>query len=238
MANFPEGLKITWLGHSTFTLETPSGKRLLIDPWVMNNPACPADLRDPGPLDVILVTHAHFDHIGDCIEIARSTDATIVSIAETSWWLASKGFEKLIEMNKGGAVDIAGCRAHMVHAVHSCGIKDGDQIIYGGEAAGFVIEFEGGFRLYHAGDTAVHSDMSLIGKLLRPDMALLPIGGHYVMDPTAAAEAIRLLGVRRVVPMHYGTFPVLTGTPRAVRDAAYDVPDLEVMELKPGDVIG
>jgi L-ascorbate metabolism protein UlaG (beta-lactamase superfamily) len=237
MAQLPDGVRITWLGHSTFVVQTGE-TRILIDPWVQNNPACPDELKDPGPLDVILVTHAHFDHIGDALEIGRSTGATIVSIAETSKWLSKKGLDNLIDMNKGGTVEVSGVRAHMTHAVHSCGITDGDEILYGGEAAGFVLELPGGFRLYHAGDTAVFSDMALIGKLLAPDWALLPIGDHYTMGPRSAAEAIRLLGVKTVVPMHFGTFPVLTGTPDDLAREASDVEGLEIIDLEPGGAVG
>ena len=238
MTDLPGGISITWLGHSTFRVITPSGKRLLIDPWVMGNPACPDDLKDPGPLDAILITHGHFDHIGDAVELGRSTGATLVSIPETSHWLGSKGLENLVEFNKGGTIEIEGCKVNMTHAVHSCGITDGDQVIYGGEAAGYEIEFENGFRLYHSGDTAVFTDMALIRKLLQPDWAMLPIGDHYTMGPRSAAEAIRMLGVKTVIPMHFGTFPSLTGTPGQLREAASDIDGLEVLDLKPGGSIG
>lgn len=237
MTGLPSGTKITWLGHSTFLLET-NDKRILIDPWVMNNPACPDDLKDVGDLDGMLITHGHFDHIGDAVEIARSATPQIVAIAETAHWLGSKGVENVIDMNKGGTVEVAGVKAHMVHAVHSCGITDGDQIIYGGEAAGYVIELEDGFKLYHSGDTAVFSDMALIGKLLEPNLALLPIGDHYTMGPRSAAEAVRLLGVKNVIPMHFGTFPVLTGTPDDLRKEADDVEGLEIVDLEPGQSTG
>ena len=237
MAELPEGTKITWLGHATFLIET-GGKRILIDPWVMQNPACPDELKDVGNLDGMLITHAHFDHIGDAVEIAKSATPQVVAIPETADWLGKKGVDNLIDMNKGGTVEVAGIKAHMVHAVHSCGITDGDEIIYGGEAAGYVIELENGFKLYHAGDTAVFSDMALIGKLLEPDVAMLPIGDHYTMGPRSAAEAVRLLGVKTVIPMHFGTFPLLTGTPDDLRKEASDVNGLEVVDLKPGESTG
>ena len=226
------------MGHATFLITTPSGTRVLVDPWVMQNPACPDELKDPGDIDLMLITHGHFDHIADAVELAKGKTPQVVSIPETSSWLGSKGVENLVEMNKGGTVEVAGCKVHMVHAVHSCGITDGDQVIYGGEAAGYVLEFEDGFKIYHSGDTAVFSDMSLIGKLLEPDIALLPIGDHYTMGPRSAAEAIRLLNVKSVIPMHFGTFPILRGTPDELRKQASDVDGLEVADLEPGGSFG
>jgi L-ascorbate metabolism protein UlaG (beta-lactamase superfamily) len=237
MSELPSGLEITWLGHATFRIVTPSGKRILIDPWVMQNPACPDDLKHPGDIDMMLITHGHFDHIADAVELARSRTPQVVCIPETSAWLGSKGVENLVGMNKGGTAEVEGCKVHMVHAVHSCGITDGDQVIYGGEAAGYVLELEDGFKLYHAGDTAVFSDMALIGKLLSPDIALLPIGDFFTMGPRSAAEAVRLLGVNKVIPMHFGTFPVLTGTPDQLREAASDVDGLQVLDLEPGGTL-
>jgi L-ascorbate metabolism protein UlaG (beta-lactamase superfamily) len=237
MAQLPDGIEITWLGHATFRVTTPSGKKLLIDPWVMGNPACPDDLKDPGPLDAMLVTHGHYDHIADAVDLGKSSGAAIACIAETAGWLESKGLENVVGFNKGGTIELAGCKVHMTHAVHSCGITDGDQVVYGGEAAGYVIEFENGFKLYHAGDTAAFMDMTLIGKLLAPDLALLPIGDYYTMGPRSAAEAIRMLGVKTVVPMHWGTFPILTGTPDQLRDNASDVSGLEIVDVAPGGTI-
>jgi L-ascorbate metabolism protein UlaG (beta-lactamase superfamily) len=203
----------------------------------MQNPACPDDLKNPGDFDLMLITHGHFDHIADAVDLAKAHSPQVVCIPETSAWLESKGVENMVGMNKGGTAEVEGLKVHMVHAVHSCGITDGDQIIYGGEAAGYVLELEDGFKLYHAGDTAVFSDMALIGKLLEPDVALLPIGDFFTMGPRSAAEAIRLLGVKSVIPMHFGTFPVLTGTPAQLREEASDVSGLEVLDLQPGGTL-
>ena len=137
-------------------------------------------------------------------------------------------------MNKGGTVKIAGVAATMVHADHSCGILHEGKIVYGGEAAGYVIETENGYRVYHAGDTNVFGDMKIIGDLYRPDVALIPIGGHYTMGPREAALACRLLGAKEIVPMHHGTFPVLSGTPAALRELTRDIPGLVVHDIKPG----
>ncbi len=149
-----------------------------------------------------------------------------------------KGIDNVIEMNKGGTVEVVGCRVHMTNAQHSSSIPDGDTNVYVGEPAGFVIEFDNGFKIYHSGDTAVMADMGLIGKLLEPDLALLCIGDWYTMGPRSAAEAIRLLGVKTVIPMHYGTFPILTGTPEQLRQEAKDVDGLEVVDLEPGATVG
>ena len=237
MAGLPDGIEITWLGHSTFRVKTPEGNTLLIDPWLKGNPSCPEDFKNASwdDLDAALITHGHFDHIADAVDLGRSTKAALVAIAETGNWLGSKGIDNVVDFNKGGTVEVAGCRVHMTHAIHSCGITEDDgSIVYGGEAAGYVVEFSNGFKLYHAGDTAVFSDMALIGRLLEPDIALLPIGDHYTMGPRSAAEAIRLLGVKTVVPMHFGTFPVLVGTPDDLRRESKDVSGLEVIELEPG----
>jgi L-ascorbate metabolism protein UlaG (beta-lactamase superfamily) len=229
------GIELRYLGHATFLVKTPEGKRLLIDPWVQGNPACPEKWKKLEGVDAMLVTHGHFDHIGDAVEIARTNEPKmVVGIFELCHWLAGKGVKHCAAMNKGGTQEVAGTRATMVHAVHSCGIVDGDKIVYGGEACGYVVEFSNGFRLYHAGDTAVFSDMALIGKLYRPDLALLPVGDHFTMGPREAAEAIRLLGVGKVVPMHFGTYPLLTGTPEALRWETREIPGVEILSLQPG----
>lgn len=214
--------QLTWLGHGTFHLTTPGEKRLLLDAWVEHNPACPEEWKTRAlqGLDGLLITHGHFDHIHDAVDIARRTLAPVVAIHETAHWLESKGLTRVSGMNKGGTVQAApGVRATMVRAEHSCGITDGEQIIYGGEAAGYILHLEDGRRLYHAGDTAVFGDMRLIRDLWHPEMAVLPIGGLFTMDPDQAAFACGLLGVRTVVPGHYATFPALEGTPDGLRAA-------------------
>jgi L-ascorbate metabolism protein UlaG (beta-lactamase superfamily) len=232
------GNKITWLGHATFTLTTPDGKVILIDPWTIGNPACPAALKNPPRVDVMLITHGHTDHIGDAIAIATHHKPQVIAIVEIAAWLSSKGIEKVVMMNKGGTVKAGEVEATMVNAIHSSGIEDGGRMIYGGDPAGFVVKLPGGFSVYHAGDTCVFGDMKLIGELYKPDLAMLPIGDHYTMGPREAAYAIRLLGVKHVIPMHYATFPMLTGTPEALREASRDIAGLEIHAIKPGESIG
>jgi L-ascorbate metabolism protein UlaG (beta-lactamase superfamily) len=234
----PKEISLTYLGHSTFHLLTPGGQRVLIDPWVQGNPRCPADKKDVGPLDRMLITHGHFDHIGDAVLIGKATKAVAYANFETSTWLGGKGVENTNPMNKGGTIREGGIAVTMVHADHSCGITDGDQLVYGGEAGGYIVELENGFKIYHAGDTAVFGDMRLIAEIYKPDLALLPIGDRFVMSPREAAHATRLLGVAAVVPMHFATFPMLTGTPEDFRTEldALGV-RADVIVLEPGEAL-
>jgi L-ascorbate metabolism protein UlaG (beta-lactamase superfamily) len=232
------GNKLTWLGHSAFRITTPSNKVVVIDPWVQSNPMCPEPLKKFDRLDTLLVTHGHFDHIADAVDLGKQFKPQIVAIYETGVWLESKGVTNVAAMNKGGTQTVGELEITMVNAIHSCGIKDGDQIIYGGEACGYVIRLPGGLTVYHAGDTAVFGDMKIIGELYKPDIALLPIGDFYTMGPREAALAIRLLGVLHVVPMHFGTFPALAGRPERLREITEDILGLEIHALKPGESVG
>lgn len=238
MAKLNKDTEFTYMGHGTFMIKSPGGKSIIIDPWVENNPACPDNLKNPKGIDIMTLTHAHFDHISDAVPLGQKFEPTVVGIFETCVWLKNRGVENTMAMNKGGTQDIGGVKFTMVHADHSCGILEEDGTIsYGGEAVGYIIEFENGFRVYHAGDTAVFGDMKLISEIYRPEVAFLPIGDLFTMSPLEASYAIRLLGVKKIVPMHYGTFPVLTGTPDMLRELTKDINGLEILDIKPGETL-
>ena len=233
-----KGNRITYFGHSTFSLTTPSGQVALIDPWVMTNPLCPASLKNLSRVDVIFLTHAHSDHLGDLLAIAVRFRPKLVAIFETCLWLAGKGFEKeILPMSKGGTQQAGEFGVTMTHAFHSNSIEDSGERIYAGEPAGLIVTMPGGPTVYHAGDTALFGDMKLIGELYRPQIALLPVGDLYTMGPREAAYAIRFLNVKHVVPIHYGTFPVLTGTPAKLREEARDIAGLTIHALQPGEAL-
>jgi L-ascorbate metabolism protein UlaG (beta-lactamase superfamily) len=222
----------TWLGHAAFRLDSPDGTRVYLDPW-LGNPRCPEDEREPERVDVIALTHGHDDHVGETVALAERFSPTIVAMVELGGFLGRQGVaaDSLLSFNKGGTVEAGGVRFSMTDAKHSSSCPDGQ---YGGEAAGLVLAFEDGTKVYAAGDTCVFGDMALIGRLYRPDVAILPIGGHYTMDPEQAAVALELLGVARCIPCHYGTFPLLAGTPEELRAAA---PDVEVIAPEPGETV-
>lgn len=232
------GNKLTWLGHSTFKITTATGKVVLVDPWVTGNPACPEALKKFAHIDTMLITHGHFDHIGDAVDLGRKHRPQIVAIYETCAWLESKGIQNTLPMNKGGTQRVSEIEVTMVNAIHSCGILDEGKIVYGGEACGYIIRLPGGFSVYHAGDTTVFGDMKIIGDLYAPDLACLPIGDLFTMSPREAALAIRLLNAKHVVPMHFGTFPPLVGTPEALRNLTQDIAGLEIHALRPGETLG
>jgi L-ascorbate metabolism protein UlaG (beta-lactamase superfamily) len=221
---------ITWLGHASFRLDSPGGKRIYIDPW-LGNPNCPDSEKEPERIDVIALTHGHGDHVGETVELSKQFSPEIVAFMELKRWLGAQGANvgEMPGLNKGGTAEAAGVRFTLTNAFHSSSAEDG---AYLGEPAGIVVRLEDDTSIYFAGDTCVFGDMSLIGRIYAPTLAVLPIGGHFTMDPTEAAVAVELLGVKRCIPCHYGTFPVLTGTPAVLRELA---PGVEVIELQPGE---
>jgi L-ascorbate metabolism protein UlaG (beta-lactamase superfamily) len=227
-------LSYTWLGHATFLMQSPGGKRILFDPWVTGNPKSPEAAKKLGALDLMLVTHGHSDHTGDAVPIARSSNAQVVAPFELSEWLQQKGLKNVTGMNPGGTLNVHGLSITMVPAVHSSSVEEDGRIVYLGVATGYVVKFEDGLTIYFAGDTAIFGDMRLIAEMYAPSIAFLPIGDFYTMGPEQAAKACELLNVKQVVPMHYGTFPVLTGTPAKLRELVTPR-GVQVMELKPGE---
>jgi L-ascorbate metabolism protein UlaG (beta-lactamase superfamily) len=225
---------LTWLGHASFRLDTASGKRVYVDPFLNGNPKCPENEQTPERVDVIAVTHGHVDHVGDTVELAGKHGASVVALVELAGWLGKQGVDddKLSGHNKGGTYEAEGIRFTFTNAFHSGSAPDGS---YAGEPSGIVVRTDDGKSIYFAGDTCVFGDMQLIGRLYAPDVAVLPIGDHFTMGPEEAAVAVELLGVKRVVPCHWGTFGLLTGTPDALEKL---VPSgVTIEKLEPGDTV-
>jgi L-ascorbate metabolism protein UlaG (beta-lactamase superfamily) len=225
-------MQITWLGHGTFQFRLPSGQTILMDPWTEGNPAYPTG-HTIDRVDTICISHGHFDHIHDAVPLATKFNPEVVAIYETAHWLESKGVANTRPMNKGGSQKIGGLTVTMTHAVHSCGILDDNKIIYGGEAAGYVLRLPDQRTLYFSGDTNVFTDMELIHELYHPELVFLPIGDLFTMGPREAALACRMLRPAKVIPMHFGTFPALTGTPDQLRDRIAGL-ETDVWVLEPG----
>jgi L-ascorbate metabolism protein UlaG (beta-lactamase superfamily) len=226
----------TWLGHGSYRFDSAEGKRIYVDPW-FDNPKCPENEKQPERCEVLVITHGHGDHIGSALDVAKAHSPKVIAIVELAGWLEAQGAPNASQlgMNKGGTVDLDGVKFTMTHAEHSSGFAhDGGSPVYLGEAAGYVVEFENGLTVYCAGDTAAFGDMQLIGRLHSPDIAILPIGDHFTMGPKAAGLALELIGASRCIPVHWGTFPLLPGTPEELRKFAGDV---EVIGTEPGATI-
>lgn len=229
-------LEITWLGHATFVLKLPNGKRVLLDPW-LGNPNCPPAFAKPDalkPIDLILVTHGHSDHLTDVVSSQRATGAPIIAPYELAQYLEQKGVKDVREMNIGGTQEAVGIRITMTSATHSSSTMEDGRLVYLGAAAGYILRAPDMPTIYIAGDTGLFGDMKMIGDLYKPQIAFLPIGDLYTMGPDTAAIAAEWLGVRQVVPMHWGTFGALTGTPEEL-NALLSPQGVEVLNLKPGE---
>jgi L-ascorbate metabolism protein UlaG (beta-lactamase superfamily) len=225
-------VSLTWLGHAAFRFDTPGGKRVYIDPF-LNNPKCPESEKQPERCDLIALTHGHSDHVGSTVELHKRFGAPVVALVELRGWLAGQGVEENTAHapNKGGTVEIDGIKITLTDAHHSSSADDGT---YLGDPTGLVIEVENGTTLYFAGDTNVFMDMQLIGRIYQPNVAILPIGDHFTMGPREAAVALELLEVKQCVPCHYGTFPLLRGTPEELRALSIGV---EILDVQPGETI-
>lgn len=226
---------LTWLGHAAFAIDSDSGKCIYVDPFLTGNPKAPPGADTPERLDVIALTHGHHDHVGDAVALSKAFPAAeVVCQVELKGWLGKEGANvanQLPGINKGGSQDVDGIRFTLVNAFHSSSSPEGE---YLGEACGIVVRLEGGVVLYFAGDTCVFGDMALIGRLYAPDYAILPIGDHFTMGPKEAALALELLGNPHCVPCHFGTFPLLTGTPEQL---AREAPQATIRTLEPGETL-
>lgn len=208
-----KGLAINWLGHAAAHITTPGGTEILIDPFLEQNPKFPKGYKLPEKLDLMLLSHGHGDHIADAITVAKKHRPKVVGMVELVTWIGSKGVEDVVGMNLGGSYKYKDVTITLVEARHSSSVQDGDKYLYAGDPTGFVIAAENAPVIYHAGDTSLFSDMRLIKELYAPEVGMIPIGDHYTMGPKAAAKAVEFLGLKTVIPIHYGTFPQLTGTP-------------------------
>ncbi|MDQ3993102.1 MAG: metal-dependent hydrolase [Actinomycetota bacterium] len=227
-------VSLTWLGHSAFRFDTPGGKRIYLDPY-LDNPKCPQGEKQPERCDLIVLTHGHDDHVGSTVELHQRFGCPVIALVELRGWLAGRGVEENAAhaFNKGGTLEWEGVKITLTDANHSSSAFENGTFVYLGEPAGLVLEFENGLTVYAAGDTNVFGDMQLIGRIYQPDVAILPVGDHYTMGPREAAVALELLGVRTCVPCHYGTFPLLHGTPEQLRELT----DVDVLAPAPGETV-
>ncbi len=233
--NSLKGTQITWLGHATVLVTTAKGTQVLIDPFITGNPKFPSGYELPSNIHYILLTHGHGDHISDAVPVAKKHGSKVVAIYELADYISRHGVDDTVGMNLGGTVQLDDVAATMVEAKHSSGAQDSEGTHYVGVAAGYVLTIENGPVLYHSGDTAVFGDMALIRDIYHPDVAMLPIGGYYTMGPKEAAYAVRLLGAKTILPLHFGTFLPLTGTPSEL--AGLVDTGVEVVKWEPGQTV-
>jgi L-ascorbate metabolism protein UlaG (beta-lactamase superfamily) len=229
--------ELTWLGHSSFRFDSPGGKRVYIDPFLNGNPSCPENEVEPERCDLIALSHGHDDHLGDTLTIAQKFECPVIAQVELRGYLATQGLpqDPTQAVNKGGTIEVQGLKLTLTHANHSSSVFSDGVFLYAGESCGFVFEVEDGLKIYYAGDTNVFGDMSLIGRIYSPDVAIIPIGDHFTMGPREAAVALELIGAARCIPGHYGTFPLLTGTPETLRELA--PAGVEILAPAPGETI-
>lgn len=230
-----KGTRVTWLGHATVLVTTGKGTQILIDPFIADNPKYPKGHELPGKIHYVLLTHGHGDHISDAVPVAEKHGSKVVAIYELADYVKSQGSVETIGMNLGGTVQLDDVAVSMVDAKHSSGAQDKHGTHYVGVAAGFLLTIADGPVLYAAGDTTVFGDMALIRDVYHPEVAILPIGGYYTMGPKEAAFAVRLVGAKTILPIHFGTWPLLSGTPKEL--AALVEPGVEVVDWKPGDTL-
>ena len=230
------GSALTWLGHATMHIQTAGGTSILVDPWFEGNPSSPKDYKLPQKIDLLLLTHGHDDHFHDAVKVAKQSKATVVGIYELATWMQKQGVGAISPMNYGGNLQFRDVRISMVEARHSSSIVDGDTTIYAGNPCGYVLTIEGAPTIYLAGDTSLFQDMQLFKELYAPAVAVLPIGDNFTMGPQHAAVAARYLGAKTVIPVHYGTFPSLTGTPEELRAHLKDT-GIEVVAPQPGESV-
>jgi L-ascorbate metabolism protein UlaG (beta-lactamase superfamily) len=226
---------VTWLGHSTFVLQSPKGVRVMFDPWLTGNPSCPEKSKKVAALDLMLVTHGHSDHSGDAVSVGRATGATVLANFELAAWLERQGLRNVRGMNIGGRERLNGLEITMVQALHSSSVEENGSRLYLGVATGFILRLESGMTIYFAGDTGLFGDMKTFRERYAPSLAFLPIGDRYTMGPEDAAIAGEWLGVKQIVPMHFGTFPELTGTPAQLRELCRPR-GIDVVDLRPGEI--
>ena len=229
-------VKVTWYGHAAFKIESPKGRIILIDPW-LDNPKAPSSARNIDRVDLILVTHGHADHIGNTVDLAQKFDATVICNSDIAEYLKSKGVKKTEVLDYSGTYEVDNIKIIMVHADHGSSLDNNGQRMNGGLAVGFVIQCENGATLYHAGDTGVFGDMKLIAELYKPDVVMIPIGGKYTMGPKEAAKACELLNPKCIIPMHYDTFPALTGSPVELKNLLPAPLKNKVVDILPGDTV-